>query len=316
MDMKPDDVASILGTLGLDLARLRPELPIAGSPERCLDRTAAESKDGALWVVESHDAAMAVRKQEIAEAVAFISAILPEVRPWLAFAPGRYIDERQGRAWQVSPFVPGVPLDRPAYAFEAWRGEALADLLIRFRAAAAGLPRRQSAPPFSLAAFVRDLCGKVRDRRRPLFERLYPALLRLERELFPKLELIPAGFCHGDFHPLNIIWTGAGIAALVDFEFCGFRPETYDAAVLVGCLGMEDPRCLTGDLVTTLLARLRAGAGYEAAGWASFPDLVLALRFAWLSDWLRRGDEEMVELEAVYIALLLENREALEKAWA
>jgi len=314
--MMPDDVASILGTLGLDLARLRPDLMIAGSPERCLERTAAESGDGALWIVERHDAAMAARKQEIAEAAALLAPRLPEVRPWRAFAPGRYVAERDGRAWQVAPFVPGVPLDRPSYAFEAWRGEALADLLIRFRAAAADVPGRESGRPFSLADFVRDLFGKIWDRRRPLFERLYPALLRLERELFPKLPSVPAGFCHGDFHPLNVIWTESGIAALIDLEFCGFRPETYDAAVLVGCLGMEDPRALSGDLVKTLLARLRAGAGYAAAGWASFPDMVMALRFAWLSDWLRRGDQEMVELEAVFIALLLENREALERAWA
>jgi len=43
---------------------------------------------------------------------------------------------------------------------------------------------------------------------------------------------------------------------------------------------------------------------------------VLALRFAWLSDWLRRGDREMIDLEAVYIGLLLGEREALERAWA
>jgi homoserine kinase type II len=79
---------------------------------------------------------------------------------------------------------------------------------------------------------------------------------------------------------------------------------------------MEDPRCLTGDLVVTLLRRLRAAAGYAAEAWAMFPDLVLALRFAWLSDWLRRDDREMVELEAVFIGLLLDRRDALEKAWA
>jgi homoserine kinase type II len=39
------------------------------------------------------------------------------------------------------------------------------------------------------------------------------------------------------------------------------------------------------------------------------------LRFAWLSEWLRRDDREMVDLEAVFIGLLLENRETLEKGW-
>lgn len=71
-----------------------------------------------------------------------------------------------------------------------------------------------------------------------------------------------------------------------------------------------------GDLVKSLLARLKAGAGYSAAGWESFPHMVLGLRFAWLSDWLRRDDREMVDLEAVFIDLLLENREALLEAGA
>ena len=112
-----------------------------------------------------------------------------------------------------------------------------------------------------------------------------------------------------------MIWSGRGIEALIDFEFCGLRPETYDAALLVGCLGMEDPQALVGGLVKSLIARLKAVAGYAPAAWECFPELVLALRFAWLSDWLRRDDREMVDLETVFIGLLDENREALARAW-
>jgi homoserine kinase type II len=312
--MTDADIAATLGRLGLALTRTRPDLPIAGSPERCLERLAAESPEGRLWIVERHDLRMAARKQEIAQAAAHLAGRLPEIQPWPAFAPGRFIDVRADGAWQVSPFVPGEPLDRPGYAFEQWRGEVLAGLITRFRAAAADMPGREAAAPFSLAGFVRDLFGKLRDRDRTLFERLYPALLHCERALFPALEGVPSAFCHGDFHPLNVIWSRTGVNALIDLEFCGFRPETYDAAMLVGCLGMEDPRCLKGGLVRALLSRLRADAGYAAAGWACFADLVVGLRFAWLSDWLRRGDRDMVELETVYIGLLLEGREALTQA--
>jgi len=315
-DMTDDDLAAVLGLLNLTFARARPDLAIAGSPERSLERQAVESSDGRLWIVEKHEPRFGPRKQEIAEAAAFLSARLPEIKPWLAFSPGRFVAARGDGAWQVSPFVPGVALDRPAYAFEGWRGEALADLLVRFRAAAADLPGREKAATFSLPAFIRGLFGVIRDDRRALFERLYPVLLYLERDLFRKVERLPVSFSHGDFHPLNVIWSETGVNALIDLEFCGFRPETYDAALLVGCLGMEDPRALTGDLVRTLIARLRAGAGYSEDGWGSFPDLVLGLRFAWLSDWLRRDDRDMVELEAVFIGLLSEDREALEKAWA
>lgn len=314
--MTDQDAALVLERLGLAFARSRPDLPLAGSPERSLERQAVESADGRRWVIEKHQPREAARKQAIAAAVAALAERLPEARPWLAFAPGRYVAEHGDGAWQVSPYVPGVGLDRPAYAFEAWRGEALAGLLIRFRAAAEGLAGPAGEPPFSLPAFIRDLFGKLSARRRPLFERLYPALLSLERGLFPRIETLPARFSHGDFHPLNMIWSERGIAAVVDFEFCGLRPETYDAALLVGCLGMEDPRALADGLVRTLIAKLREGAGYAGDAWVCFPDLVLALRFAWLSDWLRRDDREMVDLEAVFIGLLLENRDALANAWA
>jgi homoserine kinase type II len=134
--------------------------------------------------------------------------------------------------------------------------------------------------------------------------------------MFPKGDALPRAFSHGDFHPLNVIWSATGIEALVDWEFCGFRPEMYDAALLVGCIGMEDPRSLSGELVKNLIGGLRAWAGYSEASWAAFFELVLAVRFAWLADWLRRDDREMIDLEAVYIVLLLDNREALLKAWS
>ena len=319
--MTSGDVSAVLELLGIRLARLRPDLSVCGSPDRCLERTAAEDAQGNLWVVERHHLSEAARKQSVAAAEAHLAAQLPEVRAPLAFAPGRFLAERDGGAWQVRPYFAGVALDRPGFAFDGWRGEALAGLLVRFRAASAGLPAPgrdagAAAPgPFSLADFVRGLMDTLRDRRRPLFERLHPAAVALERELFPALAGLPEAFAHGDFHPLNVVWGPAGINALVDFEFCGPRPETYDAALLVGCVGMEDPRALGADLVLRFVGRLGAEAGFSAAGWRSFPALVAGLRFAWLSEWLRRDDREMIDLEAVYIGLLMERREALARAW-
>ena len=165
--MKNEDVAAVLALLGIGFSRPRPDLPLGGSPERFSTGWPPKTTKRRLWIVEKHDRRNAPRKQEIAEAAAFLAGRLPEVKPWLAFAPGRFITEREDGAWQVSPFVPGVALDRPAYAFEGWRGEVLADLLVRFRAAAAGIPGGENNPPFSLPAFVRGLFGELRDNRRP-----------------------------------------------------------------------------------------------------------------------------------------------------
>jgi len=43
--------------------------------------------------------------------------------------------------------------------------------------------------------------------------------------------------------------------------------------------------------------------------------LTLALRFAWLSEWLRKDDGEMIAMETAYMRLILNSRQTLERAW-
>lgn len=133
----------------------------------------------------------------------------------------------------------------------------------------------------------------------------------LEAHLFPLHDQLPMGFCHGDFHPLNIIWGKSDIRAVIDWEFCGIKPEIYDLANLLGCLGMEDPRSLTGPFAGRLLHWLKQARCFKDASWRALPDLILAIRFAWLSEWLRKKDRPMIRLEADYLALLLKHRATL-----
>ena len=49
--------------------------------------------------------------------------------------------------------------------------------------------------------------------------------------------------------------------------------------------------------------------------WQHLAEWVVAIRFAWLSDWLRRRDREMIDLEVTYIHLLIHNRRALKDYW-
>lgn len=114
---------------------------------------------------------------------------------------------------------------------------------------------------------------------------------------------LPVRFCHGDYHPLNVIWSASGINAVIDWEFLGHKPEIYDVAMMIGCLGMEKPQSLTGDLVFEFVKRLKESGLIAKKSWA------------WLSDWLKRSDQEMIDLEAVYIQLLLDNREIFIRSW-
>jgi len=37
-------------------------------------------------------------------------------------------------------------------------------------------------------------------------------------------------FCHGDYHPMNIIWSADDIKCVIDWEFSEYKSEIYDAA--------------------------------------------------------------------------------------
>ena len=114
---------------------------------------------------------------------------------------------------------------------------------------------------------------------------------------------------------MNVIWSAKGINAVIDWEFLGYKPEIYDIGMMIGCLGMEKPQSLTGDLVFEFVKRLKESGLIAEISWSYLFEFVLALRFAWLSDWLRKSDHEMIDLEVVYIQLLLENRDVLIRSW-
>jgi homoserine kinase type II len=315
MDVFPKMIAGILDLWDIRFARLRPELEPAGSPERSLARKVCEDDHNRLFLLDQISFLNLARKIEIAETLTVLGRRIPEIRAPLPLPDGKFAAESDGGFWQLRPFVEGVPLRRPEYAGDGWRGPVLADFLVRLKAASSDLPCSVEKIVFSPAQFVRSLEYKIGRLDDSLHERILPAFRRLEAAYFPAEPGLPAGFAHGDFHPLNIVWAPDGIRAVVDWEFCGEKPEMYDAAILVGCLGMENPRFLGGDFVYGLLDSLRDKASYAPESRSSFFDLVLALRFAWLSDWLRRGDAEMIDLETDYLNLLLENREFFVRNW-
>jgi homoserine kinase type II len=311
----PEKASKILECWDIAFLRFRSDLEITGSPERTLDRTVVEDDRKRLFRLEKVGFLNVERKNEIARTQALLARTLPEVISPLPLPDGTFVAEFDGAFWQATPYVEGLPLPRPDYAGEGWRGPVLGDFLVRLKAAERTLPAADGAAVFSAGRFIEDLDRKIEGRHPALMARLRPAVRSLEERLFPEEAGLPTGFAHGDFHPLNMVWSETGVRTVVDWEFCGWKSEMYDAALLVGCLGMEHPRFLDGDLVHSLLDRLRKDASFAASSWKAFSDLVLALRFAWLSDWLRRGDAEMIDLETVFIGLLLENRDFFIRAW-
>ncbi len=314
--IREHQINEVLRLWGIQLKKIREDIPIAGSPDRCLFRVVAEDREGKLYILEKLAPEFIPHKKKIAQALTFLREKgLIEVRSYLPLGEEKYIATWQNHYWQVSPYVDGISLDRPDYAFEGWRGPVLAGFLIDLWEKSEDVFFFDKSQAFSIISFNRDFLDKIKSREPELYGRIRPAANFLEQGFVSAHENLPVRFCHGDFHPLNVIWSVNGINAVIDWEFLGYKPEIYDVAMMIGCLGMEKPQSLTGDLVFEFVKRLKESGLIAEKSWSCLFEFVLALRFAWLSDWLKRSDPEMVDLEAVYIQLLLDNREIFIRSW-
>ena len=66
---------------------------------------------------------------------------------------------------------------------------------------------------------------------------------------------------------------------------------------------------------TRLGADLKEAKIISKKSWKYLVEFIVAIRFAWLSEWLRRKDTEMIRLELDYMRLLIDNKNILQKAW-
>lgn len=147
------------------------------------------------------------------------------------------------------------------------------------------------------------------------YKEIVGVLNYLELNFFQIYEDIPTSLCHGDFHILNIIWGENKINAVIDWEFCSQTVELYDAALMVGCLGMENPEALERGIVKGFIAYLLDTGIYANISWQNFFELIVGIRLLWLSQWLKYGDKDMIDLEIIYLKLLLDNENYFKELW-
>lgn len=275
-----------------------------------------EDKSGSLWLIEKIPTPLYRRKHQIQELLLWLSHNgMRQVANYLPDQEGNRLISEEKTWWQISPYISGIPLDRPAYVMEEWRGPLMADFLLEFKSCNQALLSRGRSDVFSIMSYISSLMDTIRRFDPELIEPLDPIVTHLNATLAPYIDKLPIHLCHGDYHPLNIIWGEKDIRCVIDWEFFGFKQEAYDAANMVGCLGMEDPVALSGPLVRSFLGRLLAAGFMSDAGWRHFHSLLLAIRFGWLSEWLRKKDLEMIQLELTYMYLLMDNREQIEAGW-
>lgn len=306
----------ILSSWNLEFSKTKEEIPFYGSPERSDFRIAVTDKTGQIYVLEKVNPRIAPRKEEIAQNIFSLqqeNPILPLVS-YLKNKENSFISEIENEYWLLSPFITGISLNRKTYLDDDWRGEIMADFILHFKNTAKQIFNKPKNV-FSLPEYVEKICADMEKFNPQEKEVLNPIIEHLQKNFFPFYSQIPIAFCHGDYHPINIIWGEKEIKGVIDWEFCGFKPEMYDVANMVGCLGMEHPDTLNKKIVLNFLQKLKQAQIFSPLSWKYFIDMIITLRFAWLSEWLRKKDTEMTELEIDYLFLLLDNKNALEKNW-
>ena len=309
-------LADILRLWGLVFQKKHPAIMIQGSPERTVFRMVVEDEKGQPYVLEQIARRDLEKKKKIAQTLDFLSQKeLARVQPFLAGSGGQVILEHDQELWQLRVYTPGEPLDRERYIFDRWRGLVLAEFLQDLRTAAKTLLPGAPADIFSIKKYIYTLVAQIQRHQPDIAEELAPVLDFLEDRFMKVHDELPVAFCHGDYHPLNIIWSEADITAVIDWEFHGFKPELYDLSNLIGCIGMEHPSALQGDLVKIFIGCLREAKIIDEKSWRFLLEFVVALRFAWLSEWLRKSDTEMINLELVYMKLLIDNNDSLLHDW-
>jgi len=295
---------------------LHHKIPVQGSPERSVFRVVLEDKNGKYFVLEQIPVKSLKHKRQIAATLDFLSKKnLARIQPYLADEKGKHVIKYKNNFWQMIPFVRGIPLDREKYMYEKWRGPALADFLIELRRKTSDLSFLNASKTFSLKDYVYKLIHEINLYNKDIKDEIKDVTCFLEKDFMPAYERLPVAFCHGDYHPMNIIWSADDIKCVIDWEFSGCKSEIYDAANLIGCIGVEDPQSLTDNLVKSFITDMKSADIISNVSWKYLMEFIVALRFAWLSEWLRRSDTEMIRLELDYMRLLIENKSSLQRAW-
>ena len=300
---------------GIPLERGQTLGRIHGSPERSMSRGVARDTSGQRYLVEKFPLDNLGRKENIARTLAALShkgleqILVPEKS-----LEGPFLSRYGDAVFQVTRFVGGSDLPRPEWLASGERGAAMAGFLTDMGRCARDLS--SVSPFFSIKGYIIRLFDDMAVQHPDRYGQYLAVYRFLEKGFMGIHDRLPAVFCHGDFHPINVIWQGEAVKAVIDWEFTGCKPECYDAANLLGCAGIEHPEGLVMPMATTFLARLHRGGAISPLGWRWLPEFVLALRFAWLAEWLRKEDREMLDTEFRFMKILMTHAEDLREIWA
>ena len=294
----------------------RPDIPIAGSPERTSFRIVIEDDKKSLYILENFLKNRYNHKLKIINTLDQLKKNnVIHIQPYLKSNTNEHIIEYKNSYWQLIPFIPGIPLNRPHYVMDSWRGIKIAEFLIDLRNKSESLSLSNTQKDFSLKSYAMNMIQLMKIHNPREYIQLEPIIHFIQNDFFKIYESLPHCFCHGDYHSLNIIWSENNIKSVIDWEFLGVKPEIYDIANMLGCIGIEEPTGLFQGLTLTFIEEIKKSNFITDISFKYLFDCILTLRFGWLAEWFRKNDTDMINLEITYMHLLLKNKEIIKRKW-
>ncbi len=312
----PDFIKWLKDQWKIQFKVVRRDFDIQGSPERTLSRAVIEDIAGKLFLLEKFPKEKFVSRQRVAKTIAHLNQNgLTQALGCERTLDNEFLPFFKGNCFQVSLFLDSTGVERPDWLTSPEIGKNMALFLIQMATASSDLMAEISFAPFSIKTYIYKLFKDMKEHNIGMYDRYSPFLEFLEQGFMDVHDSLPLQFSHGDFHPLNVIWDQTSIKAVIDWEFTGLKPDLYDSANLVGCAGIENPEGLGMPMVISFLREIRAADIISPEAWQYFPEYILALRFAWLSEWLRKNDLEMLDMEAAFMDILIRHMEDLRNIW-
>jgi len=311
-----DDIRTVAQRYNIQFNQVRSEINVEGSPERTNFRTVFEDVTKNLFIIEVLPEKTLETKKSIALSLEYLNNKgLQEAQPYSKNTNGEFITQHNHALWQIIPYIKSVDLKRPEYTYDPWRGIAFADFYSQFQQASQNIPFFKKEDSFSIKDYIYTLLSTIKKNKPDILKKISPVISFLEKKYLPLADTFPVTFCHGDYHPLNILWGENDIKAVIDWEFSGYKSEIYDIANMIGCVGMEDPNSLTGELIIKFISNLKSSAMIQNISWEYLLESVIAGRFAWMSEWLRKNDTQMQTMEEEYMNILINKYDILKDTW-
>lgn len=207
----------IVRDFGLKKIIERPDTVIMGSPERVEYRVIVEDQQQGCFLLEQ----VFNKKKDHRLCIAQTLSQLNEQGFKKAIPYCKNVKDKtlfvlfEEKYFQLQPFISAEPLNRPGYVFDDWRGEVMADILIDLKKASKEIDQHSLDQSFSLIRYVDELFWVIKERHVSLAEKLDKAYRIVQENLKGVYEGLPKDFCHGDYHPNNIIWFQKEAKALI-----------------------------------------------------------------------------------------------------